>query len=182
MAVHAQAQDAVGADDAVVVPLGAALAVIGRGKTALPVMAAERFHGRAVDGKHITVRGEPIGFLPVGLLVLLGVTVVKHLHLDGAQEWHAGRGDGRAPEEQAGVPALGQMTPLQFRIKFSNCRVVRMAPVGRPVQWIRPRAHPRFPARNSRSPTRRDRGRCRAAQTLPPRRPWRKCRPPPGTS
>src|SRR5205814_10569205 len=99
LAIHAQAEDAVGADDAVMVPFGRSLAAFFRGEAAVPAMSAEGFHRRAVNGKHITVRGEPIGLLPVFLLVLLGIAVIEHLHLDAAQERHGGRGYWTAPDE-----------------------------------------------------------------------------------
>src|SRR5437867_12817458 len=72
-------------------------------------MPAEGFHRRPMNREHITVSGEPIGLLPMFLLVLLGVAVIEHLHLDAAQERHGGRGYGCAPDEHAGIPALAQM-------------------------------------------------------------------------
>ena len=51
-------------------------------------MPAERFHGRAVDGEHVAVRGVPF-ILPFGVIAM-----VQHLHLDRAQERHSGRCDG----------------------------------------------------------------------------------------
>src|SRR5207249_8949810 len=77
-------------------------------------MPAEGFHRRPMNREHITVSGEPIGLLPMFLLVLLGVAVIEHLHLDAAQERHGGRGDGCAPDEHAGIPALAQMPPFDL--------------------------------------------------------------------
>src|SRR5258705_8315547 len=77
-------------------------------------MWAKRFHGRAVNRKHIAMRGEPVGLFAVGLLVLRGVAVVEHLHLDTAQERHARRADWRAPHEDAGISPAAQMPPFYF--------------------------------------------------------------------
>src|SRR5256885_14969287 len=77
-------------------------------------MPAEGFHRRAVNRKHITVRSEPIGLLSVFLLVLLGVAVIEHLHLDAAQEWHGGRGAWRAPGVKAGITPLFLMPPVHL--------------------------------------------------------------------
>jgi hypothetical protein len=40
--------------------------------------------------------------------------VIEHLHLDAAQERHAGRGNRAAPDEDAGVAATAQMPPFGF--------------------------------------------------------------------
>src|SRR5204862_3669393 len=61
LAIHAQTEDAVGANDAVMVPFGRALAAIFRGEAAVPVMPTEGFHRRAMNRKHIAVRGAPSG-------------------------------------------------------------------------------------------------------------------------
>src|SRR5206468_3465960 len=96
------------------VPLRRPFATVLRRETALAVVPSKRLHGRAVDGEHVAVRGEPLGLLPGLLLVLLRVTVVEHLHFDAAQERHAWRGDGRAPDEDSGVATAGEMPPLDF--------------------------------------------------------------------
>src|SRR6185295_7134941 len=115
LAIYAQTEDAVGADDAVMVPFGRALAAIFGGEAAVPAMPAKRFHRRAVNREHITVRGEPIGLLAVLLLVVLGVAVIEHLHFDAPQERHSGRGDGRAPDEHARISTPAQMSPFHLQ-------------------------------------------------------------------
>src|SRR5439155_9077231 len=115
LAIHAQTEDAVRANDAVMVPFGRALAAIFRGEAAVPAMPAEGFHRRAVNRKHIAVRGEPIGLLPVLLLVVLGITVIEHLHLNAAQEWDARRGDGCAPDEHPRISTPAQVPPFHLQ-------------------------------------------------------------------
>lgn len=105
LAIDAEAEDAVGGDDAVVVPFGGGLGAFLRGEAAHAVVAAEGFHGGAMDGEDIAVGGEPVG---------LAVAVIEDLDLDGAQEWHAGPTDGGSPDEDAGIAAGFQVSPFEF--------------------------------------------------------------------
>lgn len=105
LAVHAEAQDAVGGDDAVVVPFGCGIGAFLGGEAAHAVVAAEGFHGGAVDGEDIAMGGEPVG---------LAVAVIEDLDFDGAEEGHAGPTDGGSPDEDAGIAAGFQVSPFEF--------------------------------------------------------------------
>lgn len=87
LAIHRQRERAVVAGDAVVVPFGRGLAAFFAGKAALAVVVAMRLHGATVDGEDISMCGEPARLRGIGVL---HVALVQHLHLDAAQEGHAG--------------------------------------------------------------------------------------------
>jgi len=72
-------------------------------------MASERLHGGPVNREDIAMSGVPF------VLALGIVAVVQDLHLDAAEERHAGRSDGGAPNEHSGVPAPAEMSPLDFQ-------------------------------------------------------------------
>src|SRR5262245_47572884 len=97
------------------VPLRTSLAPVFRRKAAVSRMPAEGLHRRAMDGEHVSMGGEPLGFFPILLFVILGVAVIQDLHLNSAQEGHAGSRDRSPPDEDAGVAAATQMAPLNFQ-------------------------------------------------------------------
>ena len=74
---------------------------------------------------------EPVGFLAVLPLEIFRVAMVKHLHLDAAQEGYPGRVDGAAPDEESGIAAAPQMPPLELEDE-----VLVLANGAQPADWI----------------------------------------------
>ena len=125
LAVHAESQRAVGADDSIMIPFRETFAPFFGRETAITIMAAKRFHFRAVDRKDIAVRCVP--------LILAGniEAVVENLDFDAAQKGDAGRRDGRAPNEYARIPAAFEKMPVRFQnevfvLAFGSHRAGRM--------------------------------------------------------
>ena len=67
------------------------------------------------------MRGEPVRLLPLLLLVLLGITVVQHLHLDPARwqlaRWQSPQRLLRRPDRHSRVAARPQVPPLDHQFE-----------------------------------------------------------------
>src|SRR5437868_5807100 len=72
------------------------------------IVPAKRFHGGAMNREHVAVCCVPFIFS------LRVVTMIEHLDFDSAKERDTGRGDGCSPDENAGIAAARQMSPVDF--------------------------------------------------------------------
>lgn len=132
LAIHPQANLAIDATDVIVIPLTKSFAQILPRVTAAAVWRCrrERLHFAAADRKDIAIGREPGRFLLRLFLVLLGVTVIEHLHFDPPRErrvnpfFKVRDRFRRRPNIKSRVPAFLEMPPLRdhFEIGVSALR------------------------------------------------------------